>query len=241
MSNKTKPKLTRNQKLNGNRVLLVKPHNKQCQVDQRVETFIMRAFQRGILEPAPVASHVPEAARNKMIDKFLRDPSLKKKTHIFFLDADTHPVSDFAIERLLSHNKPVVCGVTPIVRYKTDAVGDEEITNCMWSVVGQKDEKPFNYGIDELPNKLFKAWRTGGTTMLIRRDVLEKLKKPYQKHEYTEDYTDTVLSEDMYFSDKIREAGFDIWVDPEVICHHYHYMDLLAVFGIWEASLKKGE
>ena len=232
---KKKPKLTRNQRLNGNRVLLVKPHNRSFQVDQRTETFILKAFQRGILEPAPIASQIPEIARNVMISKFLNDPSLKKKTHIFFLDADTCPDNEFAVEKLLSLNKPVVCGVTPIIRYV------DEMTNCMWSVVGNEDDKPFHYGIDKLPKKPFKVWRTGGTTMLVRRDVLEKLEKPYQKHEYNEDNTISKLSEDMYFSDKIREAGFDIWCDPSVICHHYHYMDLLDVFGIYEASLKKNK
>lgn len=216
-------------------VLIAKPHNIECKTDERVNQFIMKAFQRGVGEYHGVPTKMPELGRNVAIQEFLHNPAHANKTHIFFIDADTRPVNDFAIERLLGLGKDVIAGVTPIVRSKDKAI------DCMWSVitVNNKDGKKENIGIDELPKSLFKAERVGGTTLLVSRKVLQKLEPPYQQTTWNDDVTDMKLSEDFYFSDKIREAGFDIWVDPETICHHYHDMDLLDVFGIYETMQKR--
>jgi GT2 family glycosyltransferase len=195
----------------------------------------MQAFQRGVAEYLPVPTKLPELGRNWAIKEFLTNPEHAKKTHIFFIDADTVPIELMAIEMLLKHNKPVVAGVTPIVRKA------EEI-RCMWSVIVDDPDQADNMsclGIDELPKKLFKAKRVGGTTILIRRDVLERLEPPYQKSTFNEDMTGQTDSEDYYFSDKIREAGYVIWVDPDVRCHHYHKFDLLDVFSVYLESRDK--
>ena len=217
-------------------VLIVKPHNVEYIVDERVGQFIMKAFQRGVGEYLSYPSKVPELARNRAIQQFLHstEPAFAKKTHIFFLDADTCPVNDFAIERLLGLKKDVVGGVAPIVRTNNNTI------SCMWSAIMKgEDGKRENIGIGELPKKLFKADRVGGTTLLMSRRALEKLKPPYQMTTYNDSWTDVKLSEDYYFSDKIREAGFDIWVDPETVCNHYHNFNLLDIFAIWEQSQKK--
>ncbi len=214
-------------------VLIVKPHNIERQTDERVNNWIMQAFQRGVGEYLPIPAKLPELARNWAISEFLTNPKNKDKTHIFFIDSDTEPMNPYAIEKLLSHNKPVVAGVTPIVRVAEDI-------RCMWSVVTGDGDDYDPISIEGLPTKLFQAKRVGGTTLLVRRDVLEKLEKPYQISTWKDDMTGQTFSEDFYFSDKIREAGFNIYVDPTVICHHYHNFDLLDVFSIWEASVKAG-
>jgi len=209
-------------------VLIVKPHNKEYQTDERVNHFIMKAFGRGIAEYEAWPSKLPELVRNRAITEFLHSPTFKKKTHLFFLDSDTCPVNDFAIERLLSFGKDVIAGITPIVRVDNDI-------QCMWSA--QKDDE--YYGWDDLPKTLFKADRIGGTTLLLSRKVLEKLEPPYQITEYNDNMTNVKLSEDYYFSDKIKKAGFDIWVDPDTVCHHYHMFNLLEIYNIWKQCQKK--
>jgi len=197
----------------------------------------MKAFQRGVGEYLPIPTKIPELGRNYAIKEFLTNPQHADKTHIFFIDADTVPLNDFAIESLMRHDKPVVAGVTPIIR-----VGEE--LRCMWSVVvddPESNDGMTTIGIDKLPRKLFKAKRVGGTTLLIRRDVLEKLTAPYQKSTFNEDFTAQTDSEDYYFSDKIRNAGYTIYVDPDVKCHHYHKFDLLDVFSIVDATVKAGK
>ena len=208
-------------------VLIVRPHRDDNHTQQQTSAFITRAIVRGIAECQPLPSKVPELARNYAITNILENHP--KKTHIFFQDDDSPPVDIYAIEMLFHHRKPVVCGVTPIWRYDKDLKN----LNLLWSVVIKKpDGKMDNIGVDEVPKGLFKVHRTGGTCMLIEWKVLEKLKPPYQITTYNDTVTDVTLSEDMYFSDKIREAGFDIWCDPEVVCHHFHSQDILDVFSI---------
>jgi hypothetical protein len=218
-------------------ILICKPHNVQFQTDERVNNWIMKQYGKGLAEYMSVPSKLPELARNYFIDVFLHAEQFKKKTHIFFIDADTVPVSEWALERLLSHDKPVVAGVTPIMRGK---LTNTDVISCSWSCLKEKNERGEfeTYGIDELPTKLFKSPRVGGTTILIKREVLEKLSKPYQKCEWDEDMRVQKLSEDFYFSDKIIEAGYDIWVDPMIKCHHYHYVDMLDQFEIYSAAAK---
>ncbi len=211
-------------------VLIAKPHNIECQTDERVTGFCMKSLERGVAEYLSIPSKLPELARNYAIHEFLHNPKHAKKTHLFFLDADTKPVNEYTIELLLSHNKDVVAGVTPIFRIK-----DREI-NCMWSAVIKDNDKLENLGIDELPKKLFKADRVGGTTLLLSRKVLKALKTPYQESKYNETVTNIKLSEDFDFCEKIKEAGFDIWVDPTCVCSHYHLIDILDIFQIYKQS-----
>ena len=208
-------------------VLIVKPHNIECKTNEWTNQFIMKAFQRGTAELAPFPTKLPEFGRNTGIHKFLHDEKHKKYEHIFFLDDDSPPFDEFTIEYLRAQNKNVIAGVTPIVRVKPDKI------DCHWSAAIKNSKGQVeNIAPDELPKKQFEAWRVGGTCLLVHRRVLEKLKPPYQKTTFNESCTDVKLSEDVYFIDKIREAGFKIWVDPRVQCHHWHNFDLADVFAI---------
>lgn len=212
-------------------VLIVKPHNIEGRTLEETNIFIMQAFQRGIAEYHHVPSKVAELGRNFGIHDFLAKHP--KKTHIYFQDDDSPPLEPFAIEQLMRMNKPVACGITPIVRV------EKENISCMWSAVVENDGKKENIGIDELPKKPFRVYRTGGNCLLIRRDVLMKLKPPFQITTYNKLWIGVELSEDYYFSDKIREAGYEIWCDPAVVSHHYHYFDLLNIFAIYRQCLTK--
>ena len=224
----------RRRKLPERPVLIAKPHNVENLVDERVNTWCMKAFQRGIAEYVPCGTKQAELGRNTIINEFRDNEIYRKCTHIFFLDADTEPFDDFAIERLLSLKKPVIAGVTPIVMQRPDHLA------CMWSPVIKKENGELeNIGIGEMPKKPFIAQRTGGTTLLIERRVINDLKPPYQRSTYNSNWTNISLSEDRYFSDKIREAGYNIWIDPETVCHHYHKIDLLDLFAIGMKALKK--
>jgi len=182
---------------------------------------------------------MPDLARNTAISDFLK--YCPKKTHIFFLDDDSPPTDEFAIETLLNMRKPVACGVTPIWRYDKDL----KHFNLLWTPVvtteGHTKENPKldNIGVGELPKRPFTCYRTGGTGLLIAREVLEKLEQPYQKTTFNDAWTDITLSEDVYFCDQIRKAGYEIWVNPAVVCSHFHILDILDVFSVYLAARKE--
>ncbi len=221
-------------------VLIIKPHNTEGRTCEKTSTFIAQAVVRGIADCKSYATKAPELARNSGIMDFLRNHP--KKTHIYFQDDDSPPKNPYAIEHLLSLNKPVVCGVTPIKREE----GDKKHFQLLWSPIvtakGHTEAEPKldNIGIDEMPHRPFVCYRTGGTALLVRRDVLEKLKPPYQKTTYNDMVTDVKLSEDIYFCDKIRAAGFEIWADPGTVCHHYHTEDILDYLAVFEQGKQMG-
>ena len=231
-----------------------------CNAPQLTSQFCAKAFKRGIADYSNMATSSAHVARNKGIIAFLTSMEHRKKTHIFFLDDDSTPVDDFVLEQMLAYsnrrNRPVVAGVTPIFRVR-EAIDfsklyllDKGIVQNLpvfmdfhWSAI-LRDEKTgqlSNIGIDEMPKTPFKAHRVGGTCLLVRRDVLEKLERPYQKWEYAKDGVNVERSEDIYFSDKIRDAGFDIWVMPEAVCHHYHTMDILDLFMVAMQAKSMGQ
>jgi hypothetical protein len=187
-----------------------------------LSNFLSGAAARRIGLPKTMDSRNPENARNAMIQEFLHNPDFAHHTHILFVDADTAPIDPYAIEKLLSADKPVISGITPIAYKPKTQMG------MFWNV--RVEGKDRNIWISEVPEKeLFKAEYVGASFLLIRRDVLEKLSKPYMKTEYDFEQIQFVKGEDYYLCEKIRNAGFDIWIDPEVQCHHWHSMDMLEM------------
>lgn len=159
------------------------------------------------------AAHEVCQARNLIIQNFLKE---KKYTHLFFLDADTVPPNN-AIAKLLTADKDVVAGVTPMFN----------AGRKLWSVSMGINGNVFDWRwipYQCLPTKLFKPYGIGGTTMLIKRRVLEKLEFPYFYTHYNKD--GGRVGEDIYFGNKVHKAGFEIWCDPSIKCRHYQRRDL---------------
>lgn len=199
--------------------------------DQRTQCFCVKAGLRGVSTYEYYPARVSEVARNNAIADFLTLPEHARKTHLFLLDNDSAPENDFAIEKLMSHKKSFVCGITPIFK-----IVNEICHVDMWSAI-PLSMKEFRLS-DELPKGLFQAARVGGTGILVERKLLEKLDKPYQKTVWNDDITDYTMSEDFYFTEQIRKKGFDIWVDPTVIFHHYHHIDLLEFYKWIQARIE---
>ena len=201
-------------------VLIAMPVPLNFTIDVEAATFCASACARGLASWIPMPSRTSEDARTAIIHSFLHEH--KPATHLFFLDADTAPVNIYALEKLLSHNKDVIAGVTPCYIKNSQ--------KFRWSVRmqdGTESDKVKWLDVNELPEKPFIAEAVGGTTLLIKRHVLEKMTMPYQ---YTVRHPQTFaveMSEDIYFSKKIQSMGFDIWVDPAVECHHRNMVDLL--------------
>jgi len=135
-------------------------------------------------------------------------------SHILFVDHDVLPRHN-TLERLLAHDKDIVCGIYPMSQ-------SGKISWCL-----SKDDPYVPMPINDLPDNPFKANYVGCGMMLVKMEVFENLKWPYWKDEYAP--TKKMLGEDLYFCKKVREAGYDIWVDPKVQCSHIRSVDLLSI------------
>lgn len=158
-----------------------------------------------------------EHSRNEMILECLKG----NYTHLFFVDADTVPPDD-TIERLLAHDKDIIAGATPVF------VGE-----ARWNY---QIEKSVPVKIATPRQDLFTVARTGGTTILFKRHVLERvvkeLKLPYYeviRLDDPEDIQHGYLTDDYNFCDKLCAMGFKIWIDPTIVCGHVIPMDLINV------------
>jgi predicted peroxiredoxin len=138
-----------------------------------------------------------DAARNFLAEKLPDDAD-----YLLFLDSDTLPPSD-AIEKLLAHDKPIVGGLY-FMRMPP-----------FWPLMMKRDAATGLYAaIKDWPeNSLVEVDSTGLGCLLIKREVFEKIEKPWFKFE-------PPLSEDFYFCRRARDAGYKIFVDTSVKCEH---------------------
>lgn len=150
--------------------------------------------------------------RNEVVLSFLGSDA----THLWMLDHDCVPMCS---DRLLTHDKSVVCGLYP--RYVA-GVG------AFWQVyrprAGSEKGGWEYYPPQEWPEgEVFEAPVAGTGCMVVERSVLEGIKPPWFHFDYTSE--GVRVGEDIVFSQK---AG-GVWVDKKYIVSHYREVDLVDI------------
>lgn len=148
-----------------------------------------------------------DRARNTIVKAFMDGDY----THLLFIDSDTVPPVD-AIEKLLSHDVPIVSGLTPILN-REDL---EQYDNCFIggeSVVRQTGLQPID--------------RCGASCLLIKREVFNTLTPPYFKFVMNAENTKQVQGEDLYFCNALKHTPFQLVADTEVVCSHVKEIELI--------------
>jgi len=133
-------------------------------------------------------------------------------THIYNVDSDVVP-PDGTLQKLLEYDLPIVAGIYPMFT---------------------KDKKTWSFKMDgcewqprcDLPKDLTEVTAIGGSTVLIKREVFEKLERPWFRASYRIDNGDYIEKEDEYFSRIARAAGYKLMIDPTIICKHYNYGEI---------------
>ena len=137
-----------------------------------------------------------------------------RPTHILFVDWDVLP-RQTTLKKLLEHDKDIISGVYPI----------SQKCGINWCL---SKEDPFvPMPLTELPDNLFKAKTICNGIMLVKTEVFDNLKWPYWDKEFS--CGKLVTGEDVYFCEKARKAGYDLWVDPKLKCSHFKIVDLLGI------------
>jgi hypothetical protein len=160
-----------------------------------------------------ISSPLPlEVQRNNQIIYFLADET--PYTHIFLLDSDNVPELG-TLQKLLDHDKDVVHTVGAAI-IKGSLVFSASCKNPL-----NTPDEPYVFpGItNEESHGLRQIDACGASGLLIKRHVLQTIKYPYFKFVVTED-NKVVLGEDLYFCEKIKEAGFEIWADFDLRMKH---------------------
>ncbi len=123
-------------------------------------------------------------------------------THLMCIEDDTFPPLD-AIERLLAHDQPIVCGWYP-KRQAGKRVGVPIIL---------KDGKRQTLDDPDAYFDLVKLYTAPMGCTLIKVDVFKKIEMPWF-------VTTGQLTQDSFFSQKARDAGYTLWCDTSIRCDH---------------------
>ena len=173
-----------------------------------------------------VSSTLIADGRNTVVETFLSKP---RATHLLFLDSDIICSSN-ACSKLLSHNKGLISGLyfqrgqhqfPTIYQYTGNHKVDGKIrptfsslTAPVYDYLSKKclPQSSITYATIEGTDGLIKIGGCGTGFLLVKREVFEKIPSPWYSFEKG--------GEDLYFSDKARQYGFDIWADMSVLLGH---------------------
>lgn len=127
----------------------------------------------------------------------------EKCEYLFFVDSDVVYPKD-TLARLLAHDKDVVAG-----HYKMKTAPP---MGMAFDLDGTR------IPIEAMPHTLFELGAIGCGCMLIKLHIFEKLERPFFQVRIEGD--DLVVSEDVWFCDRVRRAGFQVWCDPTIELYH---------------------
>jgi len=131
--------------------------------------------------------------RQQLVDEALETDC----THILWLDSDMVFPSNL-LQALLSHDKDIVaCNYSTRVEPHRPVAFDNP---------GNLDSR---LGSGE---GLTSVFAVGAGCMLVKREVYQKLSKPHYSVEWNDDYSNMV-GEDIFFCQKAKDNGYEIWVD----------------------------
>jgi len=180
----------------------------------RIMAWLMEAQQKGNINVSiyPTMGVSPvDNARNEIVDELLRGDC----THLLFVDSDTIPPQN-ALEKMLLADKPIVTALTPIIEYDDKRKNsDSNGYYKKWNVVNWQDKfiEPYL--------GLIKIKGCGSSCILIKREVFEKMPKPWYRFLYQDDTGKVIfMGEDTHFIAKALGMGIEAWADTSIICGH---------------------
>lgn len=121
---------------------------------------------------------------------------------------------------------------------------DIVVPNCLkrpvpWEpVTFTRNGDGYYYTADLPASGLTEIQAAGSAGMLIRRHVLEALDDPWFEAQPGSGF----MNEDVYFCEKARDAGFNIFCDPTVLLGHIAYHTVWPAHrdGHWQVDLQVG-
>lgn len=154
-----------------------------------------------------------EKARARMIEQFLQTDCQ------FFLnlDADILYLGDIdPFDRLISLNKDIVGG---IYYFKAPPCRPVYRPIDLQDIYEQTGKFPDNYKFI-IPEKEFEVRYMGNGFKLVKRNVIEDIKKDIIVPNMCMIHKGEYLSEDWAFDQRAREKGYQVWADPTIKLGH---------------------
>jgi len=154
-------------------------------------------------------------ARNKCVKEFLESDC----DYLFWVDDDVFCPPE-TMNRLINHDKDIVGATVFAMKYE----GQEAFPYPVTLRYNKEKKYVVYYG-----KGLERVDATGGACLLFKRKVYEhkELETPYQ-FQYHKDGT-LSLTCDFDVMQKVQKAGFELWIDFDLVCSHIKEVDLRQV------------
>lgn len=187
------------------------PVDKDYRIDVRTAAYCSAEAMRPGVMWGYVASREAGVGRSTFVYNALKDPAV---THVYLIDYDVVPPNG-TLQRLFDYDLPIVAGIYPMTTNESS-----------WSF---KTGDKWRNRNEPLGDELINATCVGGSTLLVKREVFEKIERPWFKIIYRaidENGRCYDEGEDEYFSRIAREAGYKLMIDPMIICKHFNYGEI---------------
>jgi len=132
--------------------------------------------------------------------------AVKGFDYLFAVDSDIAFAPD-TLQKLLSHDKDVISGIYR-QRLEEQLIEIYDVDYSRMNMNMLNENKPIQIGA------------CGFGCVLVKSHVFKSVGYPQFEYHSALDHNHT-FSEDLDFCKKARANGFEIWVDPTIICNHY--------------------
>jgi len=147
------------------------------------------------------------SARNSCVYEMLQGDY----THLLFFDSDM-AFPENTLQKLLDHDKDIVGGF--YVRKR------EEFAPTVFKL-GERPEGKF---VTEWINDFKEVEAIGTGCLLIKREVFENIECPWFEYKWNGSPDGKMITEDLVFCEKAKEAGYKIYCDGTIKCGHVNSM-----------------
>lgn len=179
-------------------------------IHYRLLQHIVRACKNDYVELYVSCMVGNEANRNAITRYFLEGDY----THLLMIDSDQEPTGD--ILGLLKHDKDVITMPSII-----------NMNGLLWNVYDRGDSGYTVNARSKRGSGIEKVYAVGTGCILIKRRVLELIENPFVPLRDKDDRR--LVTQDICFSIRCQDKGFDIWTDWEHPLRHYKEIDLLSI------------
>ena len=169
-----------------------------------------------VMGQAPAGTEILPIGSKTLIDAARNQIAItaidSRFTHVLFLDSDQTFMPD-ALNKLLSRDKDVISGIYPQRTFFLHPViyakgVDKESDRAGYKHIISWDIKGGPFEID----------MCGAGCLLIKTSVLQKIGEPFFSSGVNSE--GQYKGEDVYFCEKVKNAGYKLYADPTVTCGH---------------------
>jgi hypothetical protein len=208
-------------------IYIATPLNKEGKLNIETAQLCSYMDKRDDVSWCYIKTFSPEMSRNNLIEDIVRNKT--DMTYLWFIDADVVPPM-YTFTKLFDLNIDVAVGCCPI--YLKEGM--------YWNIADEKGYFiPYH---EDLPQAPFKIPSCGAGCLLIKREVLDNIEWPYFKMEYQPKWENKgsaiKTGEDIYFCNKVTDAGYEIYAHPEVRCGHYNPVEMEKMYRVLKKQIE---